>query len=325
MTFPIKENPIWEIKDSSKLEDYYECPRKYFYAHILGWRINQPAHDLYFGECWHKAREHGLLHGYEDIPGAYNKFMECYRKEFDEESDEMYRPKDPYGVLAALMKLSEEKQGDLTENELLLTETSGTVPVDEHRVLHYRMDSVLRRKDTGKIFSWDHKSAKRFSQPWADKFFLSIQNGTYTHCLYCMYPIEEVIGVEFYGTSFEYLVRGSRDRSQGYNISFLTVPAWKTPEQMNVWLWNTVDRLDEIEEEMDRLSHCKEEDAVLMAFPMNPQSCTKYYGCAFHDFCISWPNPLQHCSEPPLGFKQEFWDPRTIKTTNKMDLEWKGE
>ena len=67
MTFPIDEQPYWAIKDSSKLDDYERCPRAYFYRHILGWNIDFPAHDLIFGECWHRAREHQLIHGYDDI------------------------------------------------------------------------------------------------------------------------------------------------------------------------------------------------------------------------------------------------------------------
>lgn len=320
----IEPQPTWQIRDSSKIDTWLDCPRKYFFEHMLGWRVDRPAHDLYFGECWHKAREFQLLNGYTDISGAYKAFTDHYRLEFDIETDELYRPKDPIAVLEALLKFSEERQSDLEENELLYTEVSGTVPVDEKgRVLHYRLDSILRRKSDGKIFSWDHKSAKRFSRQWSEKFFLSVQTGTYTHCLYCMYPIEQVIGIEYCGTAFEYLVRGSRERPAGYHVSFLRVPAWKTPDQMNVWLWNVVDILDNIDRETDRLTHCRESDPVLMSFPMNPNSCTKYFGCAFHDYCISWSNPLQRCDEPPLGFKVEFWDPREMKTTNKMNLEWR--
>jgi len=321
----LTENPVWNIRDSSKLDVFIECNRKYFFEHILGWQPEAPRHDLYFGDSWHRAREYQLLHGYSEFDGAYNAFMEHYRKEFDPETDEMYRPKDPANVLSALIKFAEERQSDMEENEVLLTETSGTVPVDEKRVLHYRMDSVLRRREDGKIFSWDHKSTKRFSRQWEESFFLSIQNGTYTHCLYCMYPIEEVIGIEFCGTCFEFLKRSSAQRSAGYHVSFQRVPAWKTPEQMNTWLWNTVDHLDNLDREMDRLMDCKEGDKVLMAFPMNTKSCTNYFGCPFHDYCLSWQNPLQHCSEPPLGFKTEFWDPSQIETTNKRNLEWRGE
>lgn len=319
----VQEHPAWYIKDSSKLDTWLDCPRQYFYRHMLGWEVDKPAHDLYFGESFHKAREHQLLHGYADIAGAFEAFMSHYRKEFDEETDELYRPKDPTGVLFALTKFAEERQSDLLENDVLYTEISGTVPVDEKRVLHYRMDSILRRHGDGKIFSWDHKSAKKFGRQWAEKFHLAVQNGTYTHCLYCIFPIEDVLGVEFCGTAFEYLSKGSKQRPQGYNISFQRVPAFKTPDQMNVWLWNVNQYLDEIERETDRLMHCRENDTVLMAFPLNPNSCTKYFGCPYHDFCISWANPLQKCFEPPIGFRQKFWNPMEMETTNKMNLEWK--
>ena len=324
MTFPLTEHKEWWIRDSSKLDDYLACKRRFFFSHILGWRSDQPAHDLHFGNAWHVAREHMLIHGYEDVKGAFLAFMKFYREEFSQETDDIYRPKDPIGVAMALNNFAdnEERQRDLIDNEVLYTEISGTVPVDETRVLHYRMDSIMRRKEDGKIFSWDHKSAKRFGRPWSEKFHLCIQNGTYTHCLYCMFPIADVLGVEFCGTCFEYLKRGSAQRPAGYHTSFLRVPAFKTPEQMNTWLWNMVDLLDDLDREMDRLSECQENDTVLMAFPMNTTSCTDYWGCQFHDYCMSWSNPLQRCDEPPLGFKIEFWNPADMKTTNKKDLEW---
>lgn len=312
----VQEDKTWQIKDSSKLTTYLECPRKYFYEYILGWRIDKPEHDLWFGECWHMAREHQLINGYSDISGAYRAFINHYRTEFPPETDDIYRPKDPIAVAFALEKFALERSSDLEENELLYTEVSGTVPVDDKRVLHYRMDSILRNRETGKIFSWDHKSAKRFSNSWSNKFYLSLQNGTYTHCLYCMYPIEEVIGVEFCGTSFNYA-----KRAQTYTIGFERVPAWKTPEQMSVWLWSTLIILDNIERETDKLLHCQESDQVLTAFPMNPTSCSNYWGCKFHDYCISWSNPIRYCAEPPLGFKTSFWDPSAMETTNKMDLD----
>jgi hypothetical protein len=318
------EKPTWQIVDSSKLDCFQRCRRKFFYEYILGWRQDLPAHDLYFGECWHKAREYQLLNGYDKYLEAFNLFETEYRKEFAEETDEIYRPKDAFAVLMALEKFHSDRPNDLVDNEVLLTETSGTVPIDfKGRKLHYRMDSVIRRKEDGKIFSWDHKSRKKsFNRQWSESFQLSIQNGTYTHCMYCMYPIKDVLGVEFCGTAFDYLIRGSKARSQGYQIEFLRVPAFKPPDQMSSWLWSVNDLYTELEREMDRLFHCQENDQVLMAFPMNDTSCSEYWGCTYHDYCISWQNPLQKCHEPPLGFRIEHWNPSEMKTTYKKDLEW---
>lgn len=324
MTFPIEPHPTWDFKDPSKMSTFLTCKRKFFYEYLLGWRHEIQSHDAYFGEAWHKAREHMLLHGYDDTLGAYEAFEQHYRLEYDEESDDMHRPKTPEGVLMALMEFPKVYNHDLDDNRVHYTEISGTVPVDEKRVMHFRMDSVLERVSDGMIWSMDHKTTKRFSRQWEDYFFLSLQTGTYTHCLYCMYPIDRVKGVEYCGTCFEFLQRASKISPAGYRISFKRVPAWKTPEQMNSWLWEINDLLDDLEREMDRLYHCSDDDRVMMAFPRNPESCTKYFGCIFHDFCMSWSNPLQHCFDIPLGFRLEYWDPAAMETTNKKELKWKS-
>lgn len=331
MTLPLTEHPSWLRRDSSKLDDYIMCPRRFLLRHIFGWELARPSHDLYFGECWHRAREHQLLFGYNDINGAYDKFITHYRKVFAPEDDSMHEPKTPPNVLGALMKFASEKHRDLIDNEVVIldgtkmTEISGTVPVSETQVLHYRMDSIMRQLGDGKVFSWDHKTtSEKYIKydTWADQFYLGIQNGTYTHCLYCMFPIEEVLGIEFCGTGFAYLKRASKDRSAGYHCTLRRVPAYKTPDQMNVWLWTVLDTLADIDRDMDRLFHCSEDDPVLQAFKMNHKSCSMYKGCQFFDYCLSWGNPLQYCYEPPLGFKVDFWDPSKMETTNKRNLEW---
>lgn len=328
----IQEQPTWTLYDSSKIDDWLACRRKYFYAHILGWRLDVPAHDLYFGHCWHVAREYQLLNGYDDVEGAYIAFLDDYRQEFGEETDSIYTPKDPAGVLNALMQFRDERGSDLVENEVVvldgvkMTEISGRVPIDKKRFLHYRMDSIMRRREDDKIFSWDHKTTSEKyinGRQWGEQFYLSIQNGTYTHCLYCLFPIEQVLGIEFCGVGFTFLSRGSSQRPAGYHATLRRVPAFKTPDQMNTWLWNVNSIVDDIECEMDRMYYCKESDPVFMAFQLNPKSCTDYRGCPYHDFCLAWQNPLQHCYEPPIGYRIEHWDPSKMDTTNKMNLEWK--
>ena len=329
MTFPIPEHPSWAIKDSSKLDDYIRCPRYYFYHYMLGWSLDQPEHDLVFGDAFHRAREHQLLFGYDDIQGAYEAFLSVYRKEFAPESDSIYLPKTPTAVMNAIRQFAELYSRDLIDNKVVeldgkkMTEIAGTVPVDEKRVLHYRMDSIMQRVEDGMIFSWDHKTTTGkwiHDTRWDNELFLSIQNGTYTHCLYCMFPIEQVLGVEFVKTGFEYLQRGSANRPAGYHATTRHVPAFKSPDQMNTWLWTVNTILDEIERDMDRLSHCSDTDEVLMSFRMNPKSCTNYRGCEFHDYCLSWQNPLRRCEEPPLGFIERFWNPTKREATVKKDL-----
>ena len=58
----------------------------------------------------------------------------------------------------------------------------------------------------------------------------------------------------------------------------------------------------------------------MTAFPMNPTSCTNYFGCAFHDFCMAWPNPLRRCGEPPIGFVEQHWDPTQEEVKHKFEI-----
>lgn len=331
MSLPISEHPTWLIQDSSKLDTWKTCPRKYFYEYVLGWRSDAPAQDLYFGQCWHIAREHQLIHGYDQVLEAFTKAETEYRKVFPPETDAIYNPKVPAAILQALLNYMNQRPLDLVENEVVeidgvkMTEISGTVPVDDKRKLHYKMDSIMHNLNGDYYFSWDHKSTtgKWFQDTrWDAEYQLSIQNGTYTHCLYCMFPIEKVRGVEFCKVGFEYLMRASKNRSAGYHAGIRHVPAFKEPDQMNVWLWNVLDYLNDIERDFDRLSHCKEGDPVLMAFQLNPKSCTAYKGCPYHEYCMAWANPLQRCQYPPIGYHTEFWDPSQIQTTVKKDLEF---
>ena len=325
----IQSHKSWEIKDASKLDAFQRCPRYYFFKYILGWDLETPSHDLYFGEAWHRAREVQMLQGYDAVGEAYEAFEIYYRQFIAPEDDAIYTPKDPEAVLTALLLLKSDYQRDLVENEVVeldgekMTEISGTVPIDEDRVLHYRMDTIMRQVESGKIFSWDHKTTSEKyinGRQWADQFYLSLQNGTYTHCLYCMFPIEQVLGMEFYGVGFARLKRGSANRGPGYHATFRKVPAYKTPDQMNSWLWTVNNLCDNLDREMDKLSQCKEDDSVLQAFPMNGKSCTDYRGCEFHDYCLAWQNPLQHAYGPPLGFTTRFWDPSERESSVHKDL-----
>ena len=306
----LEPQPTWEVLDSSKLTTFMDCPRRYFFEYVLGWRSDAPNNHLEFGTAWHDAMEHLLLNGYNDdsVILAYDKFLAHYRQHFPESSDELYAPKTPAKALEALTLYAGYYLADLNEFETLYTEIAGTVPINQAQVLHFRLDSICRERSTERYFSLEHKTGSRLSRFWTDQWPLSIQVGTYTHVLHCLYPSDEVYGVRVNGTFF-----------QKTGIKFQRLPIRKTMEHMKQWLWNVTWWADQIAWQFESLDSAYDEE-VLTAFPQQPGSCTKYFGCPYHDFCLSWANPLHHCDVVPLGFKIEHWDPREREATTRMDL-----
>ena len=311
--YPIPEHPEWHITDPTKVTELATCFRKYFFKHLLGWQADVPRNDLKWGEAWHVGQEHILLNGYDNlnVVRAFDKFLACYREKFPEETDELFSPKTPLRALQALTEYAELYQRDLDEFEVLFTEISGTVPActDPVRVLHFRMDNILKY-DTG-YGSMEHKTkGGSITDGWFRQWPLSFQVGTYHHALYCLYPEPEIKGM---------IINGAGILKTKFD--FRRLPIRKGREQMQVWLFNMNYWLGQLEYELIALRNSSESDPILLAFPQNPVSCEKYWGCEFHDYCMAWANPLQHCEEPPLGSKQEFWNPMKKPYTHKMDLE----
>ncbi len=294
--YPISYNPAWEIKDSSKLKGGFQtCERAYFFRHLLGWSTTAPNNDLIFGQAAHKAKEYLWNHGYSDdaIKEAYKEFKNVYRPVFPEDTDELYKGKTPDGWVATMIEYVDRYRSDLDKYKVLYTEIAGTVPVDENRVLHFRLDTILEEINTSRKISMDLKTTGRSFQGknglvWENDNLLSIQNGTYTHCLYCLYPQEEVGGMIFDGVAVW-------KNKSGYSNDFFRANSYLSPKQMEVWLWEVNDILDRVEYEMSRLEVSSDSDPVLQAFPRRTENCTKYFRvCQFHEFCLLWNNPLQY-------------------------------
>lgn len=311
-----KEHPSWFILDSSKIEDYIKCPRYYFYRNILGWRKEAESKDLIFGEAWHLAQETLLKKGYNQdaINEGYILAEACYRDAFPNPETDIERiPKIPAAIYAALPKYIEQFKED--REEVLYTEITGSVPIAKDKLLRFKMDSVLKNEE-GKYLSRDHKTSSRNSDAWKDGFKMKFQFGTYQHVLHCLY--KDVWGIEVNGAVFT--------KSKG--VEYIRVPVRRTVEMMEVWLHSANYWYDRIMNDIDQLAiignRVAEDEKVMECFIQHTSNCTIYGTCMFMDFCLCWPNPLaQDLSIPPEGFREEYWDPRTLeeKSSNVMHLE----
>ncbi len=305
----IIHHPSFDVIDSSKIQEFLMCPRYFFYRYMLGWVGEEPNHDLIFGEAWHAAMLQLALKGYseENTVVAFGKFMEIYRATFPEESDELWAPKTPMNALKGLVAYTSKYANDPQEFEVLYAEVGGTVSLAEDRFIAFRQDTICRGKEG--IFSLEHKTtAKSFNQSWFNQWLLKTQFGTYNHVLHCLFENEKIEGVKVNGASFMKTKLDFERRLIVDNLSY-----------MQNWQWNTLYWIDQIYWNYDKLNTCKEDDPILFSFPMNTESCTKYWGCRYLDLCRSWSNPLQHCDVPPVGTKVEYWNPLEEKITTKVE------
>jgi len=306
-------HPTWEVYDSSKIQTFMACPRKYFFEYILGWSSEAPNHDLIFGQAVHEGMAYIMTHEMteETVEKAYQEFLHHYRKHYSEETDDIFAPKTPqnafYGFATYVGKYRSQ---DFFKTNYV--EIGGKLSTGKHTIV-YKIDSVCE-DDNGRIFSFEHKTTKfGFKKVWFDQWLLSLQVGTYSYALRCLFP--NVVPVV--------IINGIAYSKTKVDVE--RQPVKKTPSQLNGWLLTTNYWIDQIKmEQKILLSDTSLDDDVLSCFPMNPGSCTQYFRvCAFHDFCMAYQNPLKFSEgEPPDGFQRHYWNPlEEINLREQIDLE----
>jgi len=305
----LEERPDWYDFDSSKLQCYMQCPRRYFYEYVCGWKPDVQSNHLVFGQAWHEAMEYLLLHGYSDdaIIGAYDKFLTCYREHFPESTDEAFAPKTPANALKALAQYCERYKDD--NFEVLHTELGGRLSLDfesPHLAIIYKIDALVRHE--GQVVVLEHKTkGGSFSQWWADQWKTSFQIGTYTFAAKCLY--EDANNVIVNGTGF-----------LKTRIDFMRIPVTKTEPQINMWYKLAIFYIRQILWDIDILQEALRKGGDMSAaFIPNPTACTNFFGCPYVDLCLSWENPLDHIHRLPSGFHIEIWNPLE-RVKHKQDL-----
>lgn len=303
-------SPVVEVIDNSKLTTFMDCPRQFFYSHVLGWRVDDKfdKFHLIFGEAWHRAVEVVDILGFtnEAVEKAYQAFLEEYTKSFGLD-ETPHDAKTPGNALFALATYAETYKA--AGFKPIYTEIAGVVPISDTRLIHFRLDEVAEKD--GYFYFIDHKTGSQDSRPWRDQWATSSQMSTYTHAMYCHFEPEKVWGGRVRGAIFTKTKR----------CTHIEVPVYKTMAIMNAWLHNTNYWFERLEVEFDKLSRAKASDPVLEAFPLNTQSCTKYFGCKFQPFCTSWANPLQRCQTVPSDFVVEHWDPRARENDSTVRVQ----
>ena len=315
----ISPHPTWRIIDSTKIMSYLRCPRMFFFEYVLGWRPQGSNIHLHFGDCIHQGME-VIFHRYqqrgdnshepEDAAAAFDAFMLAWRKETQAVDDNLYPPKTPANAKRVFEMYCEqfEYKHDFKVHYL---EVAGTVPIstapDPERVLHFKIDMVA--EDEQGFFIMDHKTSGSKAGK-TDHWNMSFQFRTYVHALKMFIGGATKGRLEvnhIYITDPPKLRKDGQPYANSTDIEFQRIPLEFSTNVMAHWLYNARRIYGDIERNFEALAAAKEEDTVLQAFPTNETAC---WGCAYLDLCYARANPLQYGTEPPIGYKKEFWNPQ---------------
>lgn len=313
----IPYHETFDVQDSTKIQDYLTCERLYFYKYVLGYRNQDPIHDLEFGKAYHLAKEVLFSEGYSQasVDKGMKAFLKEYRKHFSEETDMDFHPKSPGNAELSLMEYILEYQDD--QFKVKHTEIGITFLLPKGRVMYGKMDSIIEDEMKGMV-SMDTKTSKAHWRYLEDSYQQKFQMLAYTFFLYSYYDPKDVYGVII---DQVILLKNGNSHFRIPVRPSLTNDKTKIFNTLEAWLWEADSTLDNLERDFDRLSDCKEEDIIMKAFPRRTESCVKYNRiCPLFDYCNINHNPLKKLDRIPSGYKIEYWDPRKEEVKVKLEV-----
>lgn len=307
--------------DNTRLSDYKECPRKYFIRHILGWTVDygRAAPALIFGGAWHEGQD--IIWKYAkrvDQPTltalAHDQFMKYwvengYPADIDSIEYDNLAPRTPMVAKEMFWHYTDQRWRMLQECEVLAIEQPFAVPLPGLTNTWYvgRLDKTV--KYNGQKLVLEHKTTTlyringNFASEWVESWYASSQVKGY----------QFGGGMYFEGVDGVW-VDGALVHKKVHD-AFKFIPVAHHPDLMTEWLTTTVTWAQEVTKATEAFTAGH---SVQRAFKKNEDSCFGKYGtCAFLDICRTCADPTS-LDEPPLGFKEDKWEPFNILKLDKL-------
>lgn len=308
--------------DNTRISAYKDCPRMYYFRHVLHWTREGTEWPLVFGSSWHAAMDsvwQQLLAPGKTGPiqhelvarGAYKKFVETWIEEgapppeqIDYEMQQEIAPRTPVHALEMLMGYVHAKAKLLDDMELIAVEEPFAVPIDPLEKTFYvgKIDKKVRLKSSGRVRGIEHKTTTAyrkggpFRSAYVDSFSPNSQVDGYLFALHMTYP-DNVDGVWVDAS----LVHKTEE-------GFMFIPISKQMKMLDAWLWETKDWIKRIEADKEELHYTQESDPYMKAFPRNTNSCWNFNRqCPYFNMCKAWPNPKGRSM--PDDMIESKWDP----------------
>ena len=318
-------HPVHSIMDGSKIKRLMDCPRGFFFEHILGWQTDRSNIHLVFGSAMHAALEVlyqlGDWHLGEAVIKAFEAFMETYNEEAGkDEFFEHSEVKNPDQGMRLLVQYAAHWAQDLNKYKTLYTELAGVVPIteDHSRLISFNIDQVMQMltgPHAGKIGYKEYKTTGRNTSAWRDSWQYAFQPGTYFYALAAHFGLDQIGECYVDG-----LVVRKPTKANPNNFDFERFPIKKSGPQISTWISNANHWWDYMDWNLQKLCQQTPDDPVLHAFPMNSASCAKF-GCKHYPYCHK-ANPIADLgTDAPLGYEKAFWNPNERQVVKyRLDL-----
>lgn len=297
------------LLDSTSLGCLMECPRKYYYRHIVGWERHETTHDvapaLTFGRALHSGVETFLkdLLGFGgDFDTSFGLAMVAALRLLPQPWNHSDPKRTPFALLRCLLAICERVAGQDGCNNLMLngepileTPFNFELPFNFEADAPFRLAGRLDRAVTlgGPQFQWiaDYKTTGYAVSSW----FLQRYSPDVQFTLYC-YAASKHLGLHPQGMLVEIIKVGGPFEP----IEITRTLVSRHPSQLAEFEQNLSSRLHELVLYAQR-------GGVEASYPQNPTACSNYGGCAFREVCAS--PPQSRASLLRSAFRKTIYDP----------------
>jgi len=300
---PFSEPGVQFAWDSTSLGLFKECPRKYYYTMIEGWRKPGGNVHLEFGGLFHKALE---MYDHMKVQGAAHpdalrhvvRYLLTETFVDGKPVDWGHNLKTRHTLIRSVIWYLDHYEHDRAETVILdngkpAVELSFRFDAGNSRLLCGHLDRVVEFQDSR--FVMDRKtSSSTISSYYFDQYAPDNQMSLYTMAgqIILQSPVRGVIidAVQI-AVGFSRFERGF---------------TYRTEAQVEEWLHDFHHWADLANDYGTRSNKPDVRD-----FPMNDKSCHDYGGCPFRSICSSDPRVRQTFLES--NFIKQQWNPLEIR------------
>jgi hypothetical protein len=317
-----------QFYDNTKVSEHKRCERRYYFRHHEHLRQEGYALPLVFGLAWHSAMDvvwENLsrtppMDDVATIKEAFCAFEAVWEEqglkpatEMSPEDEADMKPRTPVTALCMIEEYIPMRRRLIQSHSVLAIEKPFAVPLEpDNEELWYcgRLDKVIEGPDG--VYVVDHKTTALYKKDggfrasFLDSFSPDSQLDGYAYAAHLTY------GDRFKGV----LIDGALVH-QHVHDKYCWLPVSRHIDQLDSWLWETVQEVGRIESNVKTLNgmSARNPPPFMPCFRKQTGSCWDFNTpCPYLDLCKGLANPHAELNQigVPLGYIVDPWEPFEI-------------